>query len=90
MLATLTEDGTELYLVIANGLWDRAVPCRVAVKNFDPVEVAGIVLSHPDPDGKPLLESKEEGVSDLPVLLDGDVLTCTIPPHCVAFISLTR
>ncbi len=90
VLATLTEDGTELYLVIANGLWDRAVPCRVAVKNFDPVEVSGIALSHPDPDGKPLLESKEEAVSDLPVLLDGDVLTCTIPPHCMAFISVTR
>ncbi len=90
VLATLSEDGRSLYLVIANGSWERAVPCRVSLRNFAPAGVHGVALSHPDPDGKPLLERKEDAVSELPVELAGDALACTIPPHSAVFISLVR
>jgi len=90
VLATLSEDGRSLYLVIANGSWERTVPCRVSLRSFAATGVRGILLSHPDPDGKPLLERKEDAVSELPVELSGDVLTCTIPPHSAVFISLVR
>jgi len=90
VLATVSEDGGAIYLVIANGSWDRAVPCRASFRNFEPASATGIVLSHPDPDGKPLLGRKEDAVSELPVSVAGSVLTCTIPPHSVVFVCVSR
>lgn len=87
-LVTLSAGGGDIYLVIANGSWDREVPCRVALRNFQPVSATGVLLSHSDPDGKPLLERKEDAISDLTVGLDDQLLTCVIPPHSVVFITI--
>jgi hypothetical protein len=89
-LASLSKDGREIYLVMANGSWSRALPCRVRVRNFGQFHAAGVVLENGNPDAQPLLERKEDAVSDLPVTVaDGDV-ACTLPPHAVAFVTLTR
>ena len=87
-LVTLSHDGRTIYLVIANGSWDRSVPCRVSLQNFRCRSAVGTVLSHSDPDGKPLLEEKEDAVAELPVTIGRQSVTCTIPPHSVTFITL--
>ena len=87
-LATLSKDGSVLYVVIANGSWAKAAPCRIEVRNFPIAQAHGILLTHSDPDGKPLLERKEDAVSTLPVSIGNDVLNCTVPPHAVVFLTM--
>ena len=88
ILATLSKEGDALFLVIANGSWSKAVPCRIEIRNFHVAQAEGILLSHGDPDGKPLLDRKEDLVSPLPASIDNGVLTCTIPPHSVTFLAV--
>jgi len=88
--ATLSEDQKHVFLILANGSWNRAVPCRIHLRDFTAGRATGVALSHPDPDGYPLLEKKEDLVRGLPVALDGPRLTATLPPHAVVFITLDR
>ena len=88
LLATLSEDGRQVYLVMANGLWDTAVPFRVSLAGFQGRAVEAVVLSHDDPDGKPLLSRKEDGVRSLSVTLSGEELTGELPPHSMVFVSV--
>ena len=62
VLATLSRDERELDLVIANGSWTRAVPCRVAVRSFAPGRITGVVLTNHNLDVSPLLARKEDAV----------------------------
>ncbi len=89
-VATLSEDRQRLTLILANGSWDRAVPCRIEARHFDARQATAVVLSHSDPDGYPLLEHKEDLVRDLPVSLADSCLTFTLPPHAVVFVALER
>jgi hypothetical protein len=41
-------------------------------------------------DGKPLLERTQDAVSDLAVTGTNGNLTCALPPHAVAFVTLTN
>jgi hypothetical protein len=88
-LATLSKDGRTIHLVIANGSWSRAVPGVTHLRNFGNIHATGVVLGNGNLDGKPLLERKEEAVSDLEVTVAGDDVTCTLPPHAVVFMTLT-
>ena len=88
VLATLSKDGSALYVVIANGSWSNRTPCRIEVRNFPISQAQGILLTHSDPDGRPLLERKEDAVSPLPISIGDDVLTCIIPPHAVMFLTM--
>jgi hypothetical protein len=90
VLATLSADGSEIYLVLANGSWTKAVPCRVELRNFRVTKATGVVLSSDKLDGKPLLEKKEDGVSDFPVATTPEEATCTLPPHAIVFVTLTK
>ena len=90
VLATLSEDENEIYLVMANGSWTRAVPCRLKLQGFHAAQARGIVISSNDLDGKPLLERKEDAVSDLQVGTTGEEVNCTLGPHAVAFVTLSR
>ncbi|MFC1715797.1 hypothetical protein ACFL6S_19165 [Candidatus Poribacteria bacterium] len=87
-LVTISEDGSTIYLVIANGSWDQAIPCSVTLHNFEVSDAVGVALSHPDPDGKPLLERKEDAISGFPISVDGSRITCTVPAHSVVFVTL--
>ncbi len=87
-LATLSEDGRTLYLMIANGSWDREVPCEVRMESFTPAAAEAVLLSHSDPDGKPLLERKEDFVHDFTVFVQGQELSCSLPPHSVVFVRV--
>jgi len=89
-VATLSDDGQRVFLVLANGSWTRDVPCHVELRGFPAQRATGVVLSHPDPDGQPFLDQREDLVSDLPLALDGQRLSTTIPPHAVVFLTLQR
>ena len=89
VLATLSQDGKSICLVIVNGSWRRTVPCEVRLRNFEPAAAEGAILSHGDPDGKPLLERKSDAVADFPIALRGQQLACTLPPHSVVFVTVT-
>ncbi|MEI8289276.1 MAG: hypothetical protein WCH99_07370 [Verrucomicrobiota bacterium] len=89
-LATLSKDGRELYLVIANASWAQAVPCRVHLQNFAAGRAGGVLLTGSSLDASPLLERKEEAVRNFPVVRVGDDLTCTIPAHSVVFVTLEQ
>ena len=90
VLATLSADGSEIYLVMANGSWTRAVPCQMKLRDFRIAKAAGVVINSDKLDGKPLLERKEDGVSDFPVATTPEEVTCTLPPHAIVFVTLTR
>jgi hypothetical protein len=90
VLATLSDDGSTLYLVIANGSWDEATPCRASLRGFSGRSATGLVLSDGDIDGKPLVRSEGDVVSGLPVDLADGALSCVLPPHSVSFIAVER
>jgi hypothetical protein len=90
VLATLSADGAGIYLMIANGSWTQAVPCTVALHGFAVAHARGVVLCSDDLDGKPFIEKKGDFVRDLPLKLDADRLTCTIPAHSVVFVTIER
>ncbi|MDR3710191.1 MAG: carbohydrate binding domain-containing protein, partial [Capsulimonadaceae bacterium] len=48
VLATMDADHKTMYLVIANGSWDKAVPCAVHLKSFAAGKAEGVVLSQDD------------------------------------------
>jgi alpha-L-arabinofuranosidase len=89
VLASLSRDGRELYLVIANGSWAKSVACRIGIENFTAHSAKGTLLSNDKLDGKPLLEKKSDAVSDFPVNAIGKGTEFTLPPHAVVFITLT-
>jgi len=88
VLATASDDGKTVYLMIANGSWDRAVPCETTLAGLKPTAAEGVLLSSSDPDGKPLLEKKEDFVSPFVVEVNGQTLTCKLPPHAVVFVTV--
>lgn len=89
VLATVSEDGKEIYLVMANGSWTKAVPCRIKLRDFRVAQAKAVALSSDKLDGKPLLEKKEEAVSDFPVEAMPEEVTCTLGPHSVVFVTLS-
>jgi len=90
VVATLSADEQQLYLVLANGSWQASVPARVKLRGFSPRRSTGVVLSHSEPDGDPFLAHREDLVRDLSVEIQGQELTTVLPPHAVAFIALQR
>ncbi len=90
VLTTLSRDGREIHLVIANGSWAGAVPCRVHLRNFVAGRATGVVLTNDNLDGSPLLDRKEDAVRDFPVTCDGSGMTCLLPPHSVVFLTMER
>jgi alpha-L-arabinofuranosidase len=90
VLATLSEDGSEIYLVMANDSWTRAVPCRIKLRDFRAARAGGIAISSDKLDAKPLLKRKEEAVSNFPVATTGEEVNCSLEPHSVVFVTLAR
>lgn len=90
VVATLSADEQQLYLVLANGSWQASVPARVKLRGFSPCRSTGVVLSNSEPDGDPFLTHREDLVRDLSVEIRGQELTTVLPPHAVAFIALQR
>jgi hypothetical protein len=54
----------------------------------DDFETRGFIITNDKLDGKPLLENKEEAVSDFRVSAAGNEASCVVPPHAVVFVKL--
>jgi hypothetical protein len=87
-LVTKSEDGKTLYLIAANGSWDKTVPCRMTLRNLTSTAAEGVLLLSADPDASPLLERKEDFVHGLKVNVNGREVRCDLPPHSVAFVTV--
>ena len=90
VVATLSQDEQRLYVILANGSWEKTVPVRMTLRGFVPRSSMGVVLSHCDPDGDPFLERREDLVRKLSVTVQGQELTTVLPPHAVAFVAVQR
>ncbi len=90
VLATASDDGRTIHLVIANGSAARAVPCSVALRNFGATAAGGVTLSQRDLDAHPLVKRTEDAVGAVRVELAPPGATFTVPPRSVVFVSLRR
>ncbi len=88
VLASLSLDGKQLYFVIANGSWSRAVPCKITLRNFPCSQASATVISNDNLAGKPLLDQKQDAVTNFPMQMTGEGARCTVPPHAVLFVHL--
>jgi alpha-L-arabinofuranosidase len=90
VVATLSQDEQQLYLILANGSWEKTVPVRVTLQGFAPRSGTGVVLCHSDPDGDPFLARREDLVRELSLAIQGQELTTVLQPHAVAFVTIQR
>ena len=87
-VVTAAGDGRRLYAILANGSWDRTVPCRIELANFAAGHATAVVLSHPDPAASPFLERKEDLVGAVPVRAEPGRASLDLPPHSVVFLTI--
>ena len=90
VLATLSADGRAIYLVVANGSAERAVPCDVALKGFASVTGQAIALSQTDLDASPLVRREEEAIARPAVRERPGGVGFDVPPRSVVFVRLLR
>ena len=87
-VVTIARDRRRLFAMIANGAWDRTVPCHIELANFAAGRATTVLLSHSDPAGYPFLERKEDLVGELPVRVSPERLDMDLPPHSVVFVTI--
>jgi hypothetical protein len=90
VLATVTEDGKRIGLVVANGSWKRPVECNVTLKGFPAATASGIVLSGDDLDGAPIQKEKQKIVRSIKPDLSPRSVSFTVPAHAVVFVHIGR
>jgi hypothetical protein len=88
VLVTRDKTGRHVYVIVANGYWDRPVEAEFAIPGFDGKVVSAWTLSHDDPDASPYVMSKDEVMRPLDIALDHEKLQWTAPPRSVGFIKL--
>jgi hypothetical protein len=89
-LATISEDGRTMYLVIANGSWDKAQPCTASLAGFKAASAEGVALSQPGQDDNSLVKmaDMDKVMTKLDVAATPDKLTFTVPAHSAVFIAV--
>jgi hypothetical protein len=96
VLATRSQDGNQLYLIVVNGHWDQAVDADFFVRGFHAQSASGKTLSHDDPDARVFVKSADEIIQPLAVTLDAEFdpqnpfvqIRWKAPPQSVSFITL--
>jgi hypothetical protein len=89
-LVTLSRDGREMYIIIANGSWENDYPCTVALANFQAGDAEGRYLSQADPDANPLVDEESDVVKELPINISGGELSFPVPAHSIVFVRLRK
>jgi len=92
-VATVTEDGKRLFVIVANGQWNREFTCRARLKGFSPQRVSAILLSDFRQDASnahPLIERKEDAIRELATQVERETVTFKLPGHSIAFVQVTR
>jgi hypothetical protein len=89
-VVTLSQDGRTIYAMIANASWEKSFPCEMTIKHFRPRSATGVLLSNPDLDRKPMLESKEELMSEFTARAHVGGVDFVLPAHSVLFLKIER
>jgi alpha-L-arabinofuranosidase len=89
-VATLSDDGDSIFVVIANASWKEKIPCRIILRDFAAASAKCVALSQDDPEGSPWIEQEEDVLRPVRASLLGPNLSLTLPARSVIFITLTR
>ncbi|OHD55512.1 MAG: hypothetical protein A2096_03920 [Spirochaetes bacterium GWF1_41_5] len=91
VLATISKDGSRIFIVMANGSWKTDLPCRVTVNNFIWKKAEGILLSHDNPDAHPVLDKKDDFVKPVNIMpAAGGKISMQLPRHSALFLELVK
>ncbi|MDZ4199828.1 MAG: hypothetical protein U1E27_11165, partial [Kiritimatiellia bacterium] len=90
VMATASEDGSRVRLMLVNASWDKSFPARILVPGFQAARRETVWLTHDDPEADPFRIARDEVVRDLKTEMDGDTLVFTLPGRSVVFILLER
>lgn len=90
LLATVSEDGRVVRLMLVNGSWGKSYPARVSLPGFTASHCEAIYLQNDDLDAQPMVEDVTTFVHKLGVTLDGQSVRFTLPAHSVAFVMLKK
>ena len=88
VLATLSQDGRAIFLVIVNASPEQAAPCDVTLTGFQPATAEAIALTQTDLDAPPLVKRTEDAMQPVPVRLRDGAATFDLPPKAVVFVTL--
>ena len=89
LLASIDPRTGDLFIIVANGSWQRSVPCELLLlPTFNAKRVTTVCLSDDDLDRHPLLEPGQEYRIPLAAEVKNNVLRTTLPPHSVTFLRL--
>jgi hypothetical protein len=89
-LVTLSDDGREMYIIIANGSWDDDHHCRVSLTNFEMESAEGRYLSQKHRDADPLVINEADVVKELPIIAETGKTSFWVPAHSIVFVKLCR
>lgn len=89
-LATVSDDGKRLRLMLVNGSWSKDFPVNITIDGFHEARCESVLLKHDNPTASPVLKNKAEFVHDLQVMLTPKKISFTLPAHSVAFIRLDK
>jgi hypothetical protein len=90
IIATLSKDESQLFVIIANGSKELSYPADLSVAGFESKRSAAKVLRHDNLQADALLERDADFVHDLPLTVAGKRVTFMVPSHSVVFITLSR
>lgn len=96
VLATRSQDGSRLYLIVVNGYWDQSVPAEFYVRGAKVDSARGFYLSQDDPDASVYVEDVNTVTHPLPLTLDAEFdpqnpfvrIHGEVPPRSVSFITM--
>ena len=87
-VVTLSQDGRTMYVMAANASWERSFPCQMTIRHFRPARATGVLLSNADLDHRPLVERKEELVSEFTARTHAGGVDFVLPAHSVLFLRI--
>jgi hypothetical protein len=88
LVITRDSDGRQLWIILANGSWNTAVPIHLRFRGFRPVKYFGTLLTDDDLDGKPLVPAGKTFARPFRATLAEGALRGELPAHSVVFLTL--
>ena len=89
-LVTISKDKKTLCIAIANGSWDKDIPCVINLPDFAVRETTAVLLSSSDPDAHPVLDKNEDFIRQVNLKPENGRINFTMPRHAALFITLHR
>jgi len=88
LVVTREPNGNRLWIILANGSWETAVPMQLRFRGFRPARYIGTLLTDHDLDGKPLLPPGKTFARPFQARLVEGELRGELPAHSVVFLTV--